>query len=244
MSSSGARPLRNVTVGDGPTILVLHGYGMQPETYLRTARLLADRARVVIPSIFALPERWSFDHALDCLELTLDERDVDRVTLVGHSFGGGLELGLAARFPERVRECVFSDTLGVHREFGLALEAVHPIGILRMASVPAAASFIGSWATHPVQLSSAALWAFFSNRATEIQTLADAGMPCHVMWAERDTVLSRNDGAEFARLLNATFTVADRPPGYGPIDHDWMFDDPELFVQHLEELGLHALSAS
>jgi pimeloyl-ACP methyl ester carboxylesterase len=244
VSSSGARPLRNVTVGDGPTIVVLHGYGMQPETYLRTARLLADRARVVIPSIFALPERWTFDHALECLELTLDELDVERVTLVGHSFGGGLELGLAARSPERVRECVFSDTLGVHREFGLALEAVHPIGILRMASVPAAASFIGSWVTHPVQLSSAAMWAFFSNRAAEIQALADAGMPCHVMWAERDTVLSRNDGAEFARLLNATFTVADRPPGYGPIDHDWMFDDPELFVQHLEELDLQALPAA
>jgi pimeloyl-ACP methyl ester carboxylesterase len=113
-----------------------------------------------------------------------------------------------------------------------------------MASVPAAASFIGSWVTHPVQLSSAAMWAFFSNRATEIQTLADCGMPCHVMWAERDTVLSRNDGAEFARLLNATFTVADRPPGYGPIDHDWMFDDPELFVQHLEELDLQALPAA
>jgi pimeloyl-ACP methyl ester carboxylesterase len=244
VSSSGARPLRHITVGDGPTIVVLHGYGMQPETYLRTARLLADRARVVIPSIFALPERWTFDHALECLELTLDELEVERVTLVGHSFGGGLELGLAARSPERVRECVFSDTLGVHREFGLALEAVHPIGILRMASVPAAASFIGSWVTHPVQLSSAAMWAFFSNRATEIQTLADCGMPCHVMWAERDTVLSRNDGAEFARLLNATFTVADRPPGYGPIDHDWMFDDPELFVQHLEELDLQALPAA
>jgi pimeloyl-ACP methyl ester carboxylesterase len=244
MSSSGARPLRTVSVGDGPTILVLHGYGMQPETYLRTAHLLADRARVVIPAIFALPERWTFDHALDCLELTLDDLGVEQVSLLGHSFGGGLELGLAARCPNRVRECVFSDTLGVHREFGLAWEAVHPIGFLRMASIAAARSFVGSWVTHPVQLSAAGLWAFFSNRAAEIDALADGGMPCHVLWAERDTVLSRNDGAEFARLLNATFTVAARPPGYGPIDHDWMFDDPELFVQHLEELDLEALSAA
>jgi hypothetical protein len=37
--------------------------------------------------------------------------------------------------------------------------------------------------------------------------------------------------------------VAKQPPGYGPIDHDWMFDDPELFVQHLNELGLRALPA-
>jgi hypothetical protein len=26
-----------------------------------------------------------------------------------------------------------------------------------------------------------------------------------------------------------------------PIDHDWMFDDPELFVQQLDALGLRAL---
>jgi hypothetical protein len=48
--------------------------------------------------------------------------------------------------------------------------------------------------------------------------------------------------AEFARRLNAIFTV-ERPPGYGPIDHDWMFDDPELFVAHLDKLGLEAMSS-
>src|SRR5918996_972002 len=178
MNAARSRPIRSVTVGDGPTILLLHGYGMQPSMYLPMARLLADRAHVVIPAIFALPERWTFAHALDW-------------------------------------------------------EAVHPIGILRMASRSAATTFIGSWATHPVQLSTAALWAFFSNRAEEIQTIADAGIPCHVLWASHDTILSRADGAEFARLLGATFTVAERPPGYGPIDHDWMFDDPDLFVDHL-----------
>jgi pimeloyl-ACP methyl ester carboxylesterase len=85
--------------------VLLHGYAMQPETYLPLARLLADRARVVIPAIFALPERWSFDHALDCLEATLDEQGIERASLLGHSFGGGLELGLvsSARPDRRAR---------------------------------------------------------------------------------------------------------------------------------------------
>lgn len=237
-----ARPLDCLTVGDGPTILLLHGYGMQPSTYLPTARLLADRARVAIPPIFALPGHWSFDHALDCLELTLAELDAERVSLLGHSFGGGLELGLAERLPDRIAECVFSDTLGVHREMSLALEAVHPIGIARMASVPAIRAFFGSFATHPVQLASAAWWAFRSNRESAIETIVAAGIPCHVLWAERDSILSRADGKDFADRLHASFTVVDPPPGYGPVDHDWMFDDPELFVQHLEQLDLEALA--
>ena len=37
-------------------------------------------------------------------------------------------------------------------EFSLAKEAVHPIGILRMATPPALLSFSRSWATHPLQL--------------------------------------------------------------------------------------------
>ena len=217
---------------------------MGPGTYLCTARLLADRVRVVTPDLFALPERWTFDHALDCLELTLDDREIDRTTLLGHSFGGGLELGLATRSPERVTECVFSDTLGMNSEFSLAREAVHPVGILRMATPAAARSFVRSWASHPIQLSAAGLWAFRSNREAEIEAVAANRLPCHVMWAERDTILSRKDGREFARRLHATFTVAERPPGYGPIDHDWMFDDPELFVQHLDKLGLRALSTA
>jgi pimeloyl-ACP methyl ester carboxylesterase len=238
---SRARPLHHLDVGAGPTIVLLHGYGMQPATYLPTARLLADRARVVIPNLFALPGRWTFEHALACLELTLDDIGVEQVSLLGHSFGGGLELGLASRSPARIVECVFSDTLGMHKEFSLATEAVHPIGIVRMATPPAVRSFAKSWVTHPIHLASAALWAFRSDRETEIDACASFGLPCHVMWAERDTILSRKDGQEFAKRLHATFTVAKRPPGYGPIDHDWMFDDPELFVQHLDELGLRAL---
>lgn len=153
------------------------------------ARRLADRARVVIPAILQLPERWTFEHAIDCLELTLADLEADQVSLLGHSFGGGLELGLAARLPERIAECVFSDTLGVTSELGLASEALaHPLGDLRLVTVPAMSAFLRSWATHPAQLASAALWAFSSNRERECDLVAKAGFPCHVLWAERDTI--------------------------------------------------------
>jgi pimeloyl-ACP methyl ester carboxylesterase len=243
VSSPRAQSLRSISIGDGPTIVLLHGYAMQPRIYTPMARLLADRVRVVIPDIQALPARWTFDHAIDCLELTLDDLQVSRVSLLGHSFGGGLELGLAARSPERVAECVFSDTLGVSSKMSLAREALsHPLGDLRLATPPAVSAFVRSWVRHPGQLASSALWAFSSDREDDIEIIANARVPCHVLWAEQDTILNRRDGREFARRLNATFTVAERPPGYGPIDHDWMFDDPELFVAHLDKLGLRALT--
>jgi pimeloyl-ACP methyl ester carboxylesterase len=242
VATSHTRPLPSVSVGDGPTIVLLHGFAMQPVVYLPMARLLADRVRVVIPEIQALPERWTFEGALDSLERTLDDLGIAQMSLLGRSFGGGLELGLAARSPDRVVECVFSDTLGVNSQFSLAREALsHPIGDLRLVTPTAVSSFFRSWATHPDQLMSSALWAFSSDRSEDIEIIATAGVLCHVLWAERDTILNRRDGMDFARRLHATFTVAEPPDGHRPVDHDWMFDDPELFVAHLEKLGLRAL---
>ena len=235
---AGVRPLRALSVGQGRPLVLLHGYAMQPWTYLGLARVLGREARVVIPAIFALEGGWSFVRALDALVATLDDLGLERVSLLGHSFGGGLELGLAARHPERVVECVFADTLGVKERFGLAREALrHPLGILAMATPPAAASFFQSVLTHPGQLAAAAMWGFLSDREPDIEAVVEAGIPCHVLWANRDTLLARSDGQEFARRLGATFTVAVDPL----VDHDWMFDDPELFAAHLRLLGLEGL---
>lgn len=214
---------------------------MKPSTYLPTARLLADRARVVIPAIFELPGRWTFDGALDCLEETIDHLEIEELSLLSHSFGGGLGLGLVERRPERVVECVFSDTLGVRDRFGLATEALHdPFGFLALATRRAASAFAESVIEHPLQLAEAALWAFRSDRGPEISDVVDADIPCHVLWANHDTLLSQSDGREFARRLGATFTVAED----GRVEHDWMFDDPDLFVAHLERLNLRVLQGT
>ena len=67
-----------------------------------------------------------------------------------------------------------------------------------------------------------------------------AGLVSHVLWANRDSILSRPDGERFAGELGGSFTVAEAPDGR-PIDHDWMFQEPDLFVSHLEGLKLEAL---
>jgi pimeloyl-ACP methyl ester carboxylesterase len=220
-------------------MVLLHGFGMQPETYLPLARLLANRAQVLIPAIFELPGAWTFSRALASLEATIDERGWERMSLLGHSFGGGLELGYAASHPERVVECVFGDTLGVKERFSLAEEALRaPWRVLAMATRPAIDAFARSVLTHPAQLAEAALWGFLSDRHRDIEICVASGIPSHVLWASRDSLLARSDGQQFARELGATSTVASGRT----VDHDWMFDDPELFAAHLNGLGLWVLS--
>lgn len=230
-------------IGEGRPIVLLHGFAMLPGTYLRTAELIASDARVVIPDLFDVRGPWRYSSVLEAFGVTMDELGLDTVSLVGHSFGGAIELGFAAANPERVVELVFSDTLAVSREWGLADEALrHPLGLLKLATPLAASSFALSWMAHPRQMAAAAWWGFRSGRGDDIDMIAKEQIRAHVLWANRDSILSRTDGKEFARQMNASFTVASCPEG-GAIDHDWMFQEPSLFVEHLRCLHLEALGA-
>ena len=243
-----ARPpsLRCVDFGRGAPALLLHAFGIRPQAYLPLASMLSDRARVLIADLFALTppwQRWTFGHVIDCLNYTLDELGIERTTLLGHSFGGGLALGFAFRWPDRVEECVFVDTLGPKRQLSLAREAARPIGLLRTASRPAAVSFLRSWVSHPVQLATGAVEGYRSRRDTDIDAIAQARVRSHVLWAADDDILSREDGEDFAQRLNASFTVAEHPPGTEPLTHDWVFDRPEVFASYLDQLGLRMLAS-
>jgi pimeloyl-ACP methyl ester carboxylesterase len=235
------RPLETpIDEGDGPPIVLLHGYAMRPDTYAPLVRLLTPHCRVVVPDLFAVRGAWRYTDVLNAFVSALDELGLRRVTLLGHSFGGALELDFAAQFPHRVVELVFSDTLAVSREWTLAREATrHPLGLAHLATPRAITAFGRNWLTHPRQLVDAAWWAFSEGREADISSVARAGLPAHVLWANRDSVLSQPDGREFAEELHATFTVAGGP---GHIDHDWMFQQPEVFFEHLEKLGLKVLA--
>lgn len=225
--------------GAGRPLVLIPGYGTRPDTYQSTARLLARRCRVVLIDIYAIRGPWRYHDVLRAFTATLDRLELRRASLLAHSFGGGIELGFAVRHPERVVDLIFCDTLAVSREWTLADEAMsHPLRLLGMATPRATVDFIRSWVTHPRQLVDAAWWGFTSGRSHDIHLIAAAGLSAHVLWANRDSLLSRQDGQEFAHELHASFTVADAP---GYVDHDWMYRHPDLFVDHLDELGLSVL---
>jgi pimeloyl-ACP methyl ester carboxylesterase len=231
-----------VEVGDGPAVVLLHGFAMRPQTYDGLVGLLAQHCHVYVPDLFAFAGQWSYRRVLDAFIETMDDIGLERVSLIGHSFGGSIELGFAAEYPHRVVELVFSDTLAVSREWGLAAEAMrHPLGLLRLATPTAASAFAYTWWHHPRQLVDAAWWGFTSGREHDAVAIAEAGLPAHVLWANRDSILSRPDGRRFAKDMAATFTVAAGPGGM-TVDHDWMFQEPQLFYDHLNALGLAALS--
>jgi len=202
---SNRRPLPvGLDEGAGRPLVLIPGYAMRPDMYRRTARLLAERCRVILIDIYAIRGRWRYEDVLESFTATLDNLGLERASFLGHSFGSGIELGFAVRHPRRVVELVFCDTLAVSSEWALAEEALsRPVRLLGMATPKAAIDFIRSWVTHPRQLVDAACWGFKSGRSRDIHIVAEAGIPAHVLWANRDSLLV----AGTARSLRASCTL-------------------------------------
>ena len=184
-TSAARRVLPTIDLGSGDPVVIMQGFALQPRTYLAVAELLAERCRVIIPPLFAESGwHWSPDRVLDDLEATLDHLGVGAVTMIGHSFGGALELNFAVQHPERITELVFADTLAMAHEWSLAAEAVRPTSLVWMATPRAAIDFTTSFLTHPLCLAQAGWWGFRSDRHDQVATIAASGIPCHVLWAD------------------------------------------------------------
>ena len=97
------------TAGSGPALLLLHGITNSSETWERAASLLAERFTLIAPDLLGHGESATprGDYSLGAH--ASGARDVanalghERVTVVGHSLGGGIAMQFAYQFPERTR---------------------------------------------------------------------------------------------------------------------------------------------
>lgn len=135
----GGHRVRVVECGEGPAVLLLHGWGASAYTFRRTMLPLADAGYRVLA--LDLPghglsdkpadrARYSLDALADAVRETMDLAGVDRAAVAGHSMGGGVALQLALRHPERVTHLAL---LGAAR-----IGRVKAVGLLRVLAVGAA----------------------------------------------------------------------------------------------------------
>jgi pimeloyl-ACP methyl ester carboxylesterase len=200
------------------------------------AKLVRDRVTLVRPTVFRTSGGWDYDRVLDGLGAALGDAGVSRAAFVGHSFGGGIAMGYAARHPEQVARLVLVDSIGLSGRWDLAKEALVGTRVDRLATIGAARDFIGAWRHSPRSVARAAWWAYSVDKTEEIAAIIKAGVATDVLWAADDTLLGADWGHRFALSVDAGYTVVDSAAG--PLDHSWVFRRPDLFVDILDRLGV------
>jgi pimeloyl-ACP methyl ester carboxylesterase len=131
--------LSYVDSGSGPVVLFLHGILGSQRQWARLVDKMDDDHRVIVPDLFGHGDsaKPMGDYSLSAHAATmrdlLDHLEIERVTLVGHSLGGGIAMQFFYLFPERVDRLVLVSSGGLGREVNL---------ILRSATLPGAAQVL------------------------------------------------------------------------------------------------------
>src|SRR5246127_182759 len=170
---SNLRPVREVTAptleyrtihgykrayriaGSGPAILLIHGIGDNSTTWNAVQAKLAERFTVIAPDLLGHGQSdkpradYSIAAYANGMRDLLSVLDIERVTVVGHSLGGGVAMQFAYQFPQLVDRLILVGAGGVTKDVNFALRiASMPMGtealaLLRLPLVGPAVQVLG-----------------------------------------------------------------------------------------------------
>src|SRR5580693_8762598 len=116
--------------GEGPALLRLHGIASSSRTWRDVIPLLTDRFTVIAPDLMGhgQSEKPVGDYSLGAfasgIRDLLEVLDIERASVIGQSFGGGVAMQLAYQHPERCERLVLVDSGGLGREVNWMLRVM------------------------------------------------------------------------------------------------------------------------
>jgi pimeloyl-ACP methyl ester carboxylesterase len=200
-------------LGTGPTVLLLlHGIGSDGATWDTVAPALAERYTVIVPDLLghgrSVKPRadYSIGGYANGMRDLLGALDIDRVTVVGHSFGGGVAMQFAYQFPERTDRLVVVAGGGLGSQVSVVLRALTLPGAsvaLGLSHLPPSRLAFGALCAAARLVAPAALAADLNEaytvhaglrdpaaRPNPGPTTASAGTPtaCGICWASSTSI--------------------------------------------------------
>jgi pimeloyl-ACP methyl ester carboxylesterase len=127
--------------GSGPAVVLVHGVGANSSVWNVVQARLAQRFTVIAPDLLGhgKSDKPRNDSSIAAyangLRDLLSVLGIDRVTIVGHSLGGGVAMQFTYQFPEFVERLVLVGTGGVTTDVSRAL---------RWASLPIASEVLAA----------------------------------------------------------------------------------------------------
>lgn len=109
--------------GSGELVVLLHGWGSNIELFENMSELLARKYHVIAPDMpgFGLSdepeEPWRVDDYVDFVLKFLEPFAPEKVTFLGHSFGGRVIIKMASRkLPFEIEKVILVDSAGRQAE--------------------------------------------------------------------------------------------------------------------------------
>ncbi|WP_169813409.1 alpha/beta fold hydrolase [Nocardia vaccinii] len=244
------RLTRYASGGHGPDVLFLHGWGLGGRAYTRPLKqLIRMGVRVYAPALpgfggtAGLPTEqrtltgyasW-VGHFADAISLPRP------VTVVGHSFGGGVAIKTAHDLPDLAARLVlvnsiggstWTDDRGIARalrdrplwDWGLHLQADLLLGRQLTRVIPVILrDAVPNMLRNPTAVWEVAHLARTANLAPELAALAERRLPVFVVWSKRDTVIPEST------IMSLQTALGDPHSITVPGGHTWLMYEPRAF---------------
>jgi len=244
------RPAAYGVAGEGPPLVFLHGWGLAHRTYKRALkRLVGMNLRVYAPAMPGFGGTAELPR--DELTLTGYARWVEQfmaavgieepVTLVGHSFGGGVAIKTAHDWPRRVARLIIVDSIGGSAwanqggivrsmrerplwDWGLHLNAdLLPVRQLTRVVPVIVADAVPNLLRNPLAIWYVAHLARTADLSQELEELKRRRLPVVILWGRSDRVIPP------ASLESLYQALGDPQLITVPGKHAWLIADPKGF---------------
>ncbi|HET8970962.1 MAG TPA: alpha/beta fold hydrolase, partial [Candidatus Nanopelagicales bacterium] len=130
-----------VLTGRGPALLLLHGVGCDHRTWDPVIEQLSERYTVIAPDLLGHGQSgkpradYSLGGFANGMRDLLAILGIDKVTVVGHSFGGGVAMQFAYQFPERTERMMLVASGGLGPEVSPVIRAISAPGYHQVMGV-------------------------------------------------------------------------------------------------------------
>jgi len=112
--------------GQGPAILILHGWGGSSDSWVEVQQILAEKGYKVLAPDFSgfgksvtPPEPWGIKEYVEVVLKFAEKLGLDKFILLGHSFGGRIAIRFTHEYPEKVEKLILCDSAGIKPKTGL-----------------------------------------------------------------------------------------------------------------------------
>jgi pimeloyl-ACP methyl ester carboxylesterase len=222
--------------GDGPPVVLVHGLSGSSRWWRRNIGALTPHRRVYVVDLIGFGasrarQRFALAEASGFLARWMDQLELERASLVGHSMGGLIAAELAADAPERVDRLVLVDPAALPLDTRLLTHALSLLQELRTISP----SFLPVLIADALRAGPLTLW-----RAANALMLADlrpklAQIQARtlVIWGEHDALVPIAFAQQLANYLRYEQLVVIKGAGHVP-----MWDRPQEFNRVLTKFLL------
>lgn len=136
-----------VQAGSGPVLLLLHGLACDHRTWNKVLAPLAEHFTVIAPDFLGhgASDKPRADYSIagyaNGMRDLMTILGIDKATVVGHSFGGGVAMQFAYQFPERTERLILVSSGGLGPDVTPALRAItlpgfhQVIGVLSLPGI-------------------------------------------------------------------------------------------------------------